>query len=97
MYLTQSPDIAARTLGEDTVIMSMMDSTIFMLNSVGTVIWNSADGATPLSKIISERICPEFDVSGEQASADSREFVDELAKHGILRISETPVSPGEAL
>ncbi len=96
MYLTQSADIAARTLGEDTVIMSTLDSTVFMLNSVGTAIWNAADGATPLSRIVRERVCAEFDVSGEQAIADAMEFVDELAKHGILHLSDAPVSPKEA-
>jgi len=96
MYLTQSNDIAARTLGDDTVIMSTLDSTIFMLNSVGSAIWNGADGKTPLSRIVNERICPEFDVSDEQAFADAKEFVDEMAKHGILLIHDAPVSPKEA-
>ena len=96
MYLTQSTDIAARTLGDDTLIMSTLDSTIFMLNSVGTAIWNAADGATPLSRIVQEHVCPEFEVSEEQAFADAKEFVDELAKHGILLISDAPVSPKEA-
>ncbi|MGA9062501.1 MAG: PqqD family protein [Terracidiphilus sp.] len=96
MYLTQSADIAARTLGDDTIIMSTLDSTVFMLNSVGTAIWNAADGATPLSRIVQERICPEFDVSDEQALADAKEFVDELVKHGILSISDAPVPPKEA-
>jgi len=95
MYLTQSPDIAARTLGEDTVIMSTLDSTIFMLNSVGTAIWNAADGATPLSRILQERVCAEFDVTDEQAFADAKEFIDELSKHGILLISDTPFPPKE--
>ncbi len=97
MYLTQSSDIAARTLGEDTVIMSTLDSTIFMLNSVGTAIWNAADGATPLSRIIQERVCAEFDVTDEQAFADAKEFIDELSKRGILLISDTPVPPKETI
>lgn len=97
MYLTQSSDIAARTLGEDTVIMSTLDSTIFMLNSVGTAIWNAADGATPLSRIIQERVCAEFDVTDEQAFADAKEFIDELSKHGILLISETPFFQKETI
>lgn len=96
MYLTQSADIASRTLGEDTIIMSTLDSTVFMLNSVGTAIWNAADGATPLSKIIRERVCAEFEVSDEQAFEDAAEFVDELAKHGILLLSDAPVPPKEA-
>lgn len=96
MYLTQSADIASRTLGDDTIVMSTVDSTVFMLNSVGTAIWNAADGATPLSQIIRERVCAEFDVSDEEAVADAKEFIDELAKHGILLISDAPVPPKEA-
>jgi hypothetical protein len=92
-YLTQSADIASRTIGDDTLIMSTLDSTIFMLNSVGTAIWNSADGATPLSRIVHDKVCSEFDVTNEQALADAKEFVDELAKHGILTLSDNPVPP----
>ncbi len=95
-YLTQSADIAARTIGDDTIIMSTLDSTVFVLNSVGTAIWNAADGATPLSRIVEERVCPEFDVGDEQALADAAEFVDELVKHGILLISDVPAAPKEA-
>jgi Coenzyme PQQ synthesis protein D (PqqD) len=91
MYLTQSADIASRTLGDDTIIMSTLDSTVFMLNSVGSAIWNAADGATPLSKIIREQVCAEFDVNNEEAFADAKEFVDELVKHGILLVSDAPV------
>jgi Coenzyme PQQ synthesis protein D (PqqD) len=95
IYPTQSADTASRTIGDDTLIMSTLDSTIFMLNSVGSAIWNCADGATPLSRIVHERVCAEFDVTDEQALADAREFVDELVKHGILHLSDTPVSPKE--
>jgi hypothetical protein len=92
MYLTQSADIAARTLGDDTLIMSTIDSTIFVLNSVGTAIWNAADGKTPLSQIVDERVCSEFEVTGEEAYADATEFVGQLAEHGILHVADAPVS-----
>jgi Coenzyme PQQ synthesis protein D (PqqD) len=94
-FLTQSADIASRTIGDDTLIMSTLDSTIFMLNSVGSAIWNSADGATPLSRIVHEKVCSEFDVTDEQALADAQEFIDELVKYGILSISDAPVPPQE--
>jgi hypothetical protein len=97
IYLTQSPDTAARTIGEDTLIMSTIDSTIFVLNSVGTAIWNAADGATPLSRIIQDRICTDFEVTDEEAFVDAKEFVGQLAEHGILSISDAPNSPKEAL
>lgn len=91
MYLTQSTDIASRTLGDDTIIMSTVDSTLFMLNSVGTTIWNAADGVTPLSRIIEERVCTEFDITRERAAEDANEFVKELVDHGILSLSDSPV------
>jgi Coenzyme PQQ synthesis protein D (PqqD) len=92
-YLAQSADIAARVLGDETIIMSTLDSTIFMLNPTGTVIWQAADGNTPLSRIIEEKVCAEFDVPVEQASEDARDFVEELAKHGILLVSDEPIPP----
>lgn len=90
-YLAKSRDIAARTLGDETIVMSTLDSTIFMLNPTGSAIWAAADGNTPLSRIIEEKVCAEFDVPVEQASADARQFIDELAEHGILIVSDRPI------
>lgn len=91
IYLTQSADIASRTLGDDTIIMSTLDSTVYMLNAVGTAIWNGADGATPLSAIVEERVCANFEVTREQAITDAQEFVKELSEHKILCISDSPL------
>ena len=90
-YLAKSTDIAARTLGDETIIMSTLDSTIFMLNPTGTAIWQAADGNTPLSRIIEDKVCAEFDVPVEQASSDAQQFIDELAEHGILIVSDHPI------
>jgi len=74
------------------MIMSAVDSTFFTLNEVGTVIWQAADGQTPLSAIIAGKICPEFDVSPEEAQRDAEQFVSELSQHGILRLSHQPIA-----
>jgi hypothetical protein len=94
-YLSQSENIAARTIGDDTLIMSTLDSTVFVLNAVGTAIWNAADGNTALSQIVHDRVCSEFDISENEAYADAEEFVGQLAEHGILSVSDAPVSPEE--
>ena len=90
-YLAKSVDIAARRLGDETIIMSTLDSTIFMLNPTATAIWQAADGNTPLSRIIEDTVCAEFDVPVEEASADAQQFVEELAEHGILLVSDHPI------
>lgn len=90
-YVARSKYVAARMLGEEMVIMSGRDSTLFTLSPVGTAIWNAADGQTTLEQI-AERVCEEFEVERDTAIADAREFVAQLAEHGIVLISEQPIS-----
>lgn len=83
------------------MIMSATDSTFFTLNEVATAIWQAADGRTPLSDIVVNNICREFDVESGQARQDADQFVSELSEHGILLVSEQPItspstSPPEA-
>jgi Coenzyme PQQ synthesis protein D (PqqD) len=73
------------------MIMSSTDSTLFSLSEVGTVIWQAADGKTPLSSIVKNRICVEFDVALDEAYRDAETFTEELASHGIVRVSNEPI------
>jgi len=91
LYIARSKEIAARVLDGEMMIMSARDSTLFTLNDVGTVIWQAANGETPLEEIVERKICPEFDVEPEEALKDAEEFVRELAGHGILILSDRPI------
>ena len=90
-YVAKATTIASRLLGEETIIMSTLDSTLFSLNPTGSVIWENADGQTLLSRIVDEKVCTEFDITLEQARADAEEFVGQLAEHGILVVSDQPI------
>jgi len=92
MYIARSPRIAARMLGKEMLVMSAQGSTLFTLNPTATVLWQAADGATPLDEIVERSICAEFDVKPEDAMRDAEELAEKLAKHGILLISEQPIS-----
>jgi Coenzyme PQQ synthesis protein D (PqqD) len=74
------------------MIMSAVDSTFFTLNEVATAIWQAADGHTPLSDIVANKICQEFDVDSHQAWQDTEQFVGELSQHGILLVSDHPIA-----
>lgn len=89
-YIARSMAIAARMLGGEMMIMSTVDSTFFTLNQVATAIWQAADGRTPLAEIVARIVCEEFDVEPEVACRDAEQFVDELALHGILLVSDRP-------
>lgn len=91
-YIARSEQVAARLLDGQMIIMSALDSTLFNLNAVATLIWQAADGRTPLSKIVADRICTEFDVPLDVANRDAEEFVRELASHGILTVLDRPVA-----
>jgi hypothetical protein len=95
-YIARSSAIAARLLGDEMMVMSTADSTFFTLNEVASVIWQAADGSTPLSEIVVGKICQEFDVDQEQAQRGAERFVDELSQHGILLVSDKPLIDSSA-
>ena len=91
-YVARSSEIAARRLGSEMMIMSAKDSTLFTLNEVATAIWEAADGATPLKVIVERDICPVFQVELEVALRDAESLAENLAGHGILVLSDKPMS-----
>ena len=90
-YIARSSQTAARLLGDEMVIIPAGDSRVFSLNEVATVIWEAADGRTPLDEIISNRVCAKFDVAPQVALEDAEELVQELAGKGILLVSDQPI------
>jgi len=96
LYVARSPRIAARMLGEEMLVMSGQGSTLFTLNPTATILWQAADGATPLHEIVERRICSEFEVQPEEAMRDAEVLAEDLAEHGILLISEQPIARPDA-
>jgi len=91
VYLGRNPRIAARRLGEEMLVMAAQGSTLFTLNPTATILWQAADGATPLDEIVERHICPEYDVEPEEAIRDAETLAEDLSRHGILVISENPI------
>src|SRR5207245_3403966 len=87
VYLAQSQRTAWRIYDGEAVLLCPDDSTLNTLNAVGTLIWESADGKTPLSAIVA-RICEEFDVDPERAQRDTTDFIAKLSARGLLTVSE---------
>ena len=92
-YVARGTDVASRLMGGEMMVMSTRDSTLFSLNSVATVIWEAADGVTPLDEIVANRICKEYDVSPEVAMKDAEALIEQLASHGILIVSDEVIVP----
>lgn len=91
-YVARSKAIAARALGDETMVMSSTNSTLFTLDEVASVIWEAADGVTPLDEIVAHKICTQYDVAPEVALKDAEAVVEDLAGHGILLLSDQPLA-----
>lgn len=96
-YIARSSAIASRVLAGETMVMSVTDSTFFTLNEVASAIWQAADGVTPLEEIVTRNVCPSFEITPQAALADAQDFVRELATHGILQVSNSPICARETL
>jgi hypothetical protein len=92
-YIARAADAAARHIGDELMVMSGRDSSLFSLNETAAALWEAADGATPLEQIVELHICAEFEVDPATALADAEEVTRELASHGILIVSDVPI-PG---
>ena len=91
-YVSRTTAIAARVLGDETMVMSAADSTLFTLDEVATVICEAADGVTPLEEIVTKKICTQFEVTPEVALRDAESFVEQLAEHGLVLYSDRPIA-----
>jgi coenzyme PQQ synthesis protein D (PqqD) len=97
LFLARNPRVAARGLDGEMMIMSGRDSTLFTLNRTATILWQAADGTTPLEEIVQARICSEFEVEPAEALKDAEILARDLASHEILQISEEPIPPSNPL
>lgn len=88
-YPRQNPRVAWRVYDGEAVLVSPDDHRLHTLNAVGTLVWEAADGRTPVDEIAA-RVWREFDVERERAAADALAFVETLAGSGLLTISDLP-------
>lgn len=90
LYILHSSDVAARRIGDELMIMLARDSSLFSLNETAALLWQAADGKTPLAEIVAHTLCAQFDIDYDIALADATELAHSLAERGILLIAEHP-------
>lgn len=91
LYIARNPRVAARILDGEMMIMSGRNSTLFTLNKTATIVWQFADGTTPLDEIVEQRICTTFEVEPAEALQDAESLARDLASHEIIEVSEQPI------
>jgi len=91
-YIARNSFLACRTLEGGLMVMSPYDSTFFTFNEAAAIIWQAADGMTPLSEIVANKICAVFEVDHKSARKDTEKLVEELSVHGVLIVSKHPIN-----
>ena len=81
--LSIPPQVMARLVDDETVLLDLESGMYFGLDGVGQLIWQSvSEGKTPGE--IAGIIAAEFEVDEEQALADTLDFTRDLVERGLL-------------
>jgi hypothetical protein len=82
--IIKAEDVIWRRIGDDIVVIKDDGLATHILNKTAAIIWEMCDGKRGIEEIVTS-LCERFDVSPEEASADTRETIEDLTKVGILK------------
>jgi len=77
------PEIVARVLENEAVLVLPLRGQIKVLNELGARIWTLIDGVRSTGEIITT-LCQEYDTTLETATSDTSEFLTQLAERGMI-------------
>lgn len=80
---TTKPDVVARAVADEMILLDLETGVYFTLNSVGAFIWRAIESGTASDAVV-EAIVHQYEVEPEVASADYDEYVEALVAEGLL-------------
>ena len=80
------PQVMARTVGDETVILDLASGTYFGLDPVGARIWELMGEGKPLVEIC-DQMLEEYEVSREELERDTLRLAQELADQGLIGLA----------
>jgi hypothetical protein len=90
-YPALHPQVAARIIDGEAVIVLPESGQVNVLNEVGSRIWELIDGTLSVGGI-TEAIVAEYDVTAQQAERDVNEFIQELVENKMLVLASEKVA-----
>lgn len=81
--LTPSDDAVESAVGDETVILHLVNGTYYGLDPVGTRIWGMIKNGVAMPEIC-QRLTVEYDIDLATIEADARTFLTDLEAQGIL-------------
>lgn len=87
MYPHPHPQTAGRVIDGEAVLILADSSEINVLNPVGSIVFELADGTHSVADIVTT-VTEQFDVTTEQATEDVLTFLEELKNQQVMVIEE---------
>jgi Coenzyme PQQ synthesis protein D (PqqD) len=79
------PQVMARTVGDETVILDLASGTYFGLDPVGARIWELMGEGKTFAEIC-DRMLDEYEVTREELERDTLRLAQELAEQRLINI-----------
>lgn len=83
--------LIARVIDGEAIIVDFKTGDHYSLNSVGTLVWEMADGKHSIKDIVAA-ILQRYDISEAQARADLSELVSDMENENLVVLGEAPLS-----
>jgi hypothetical protein len=72
------------------ILLHLDNKFYYSLNETGSLMWQlieKSGGSMTMAAMV-EALCEHFDVTPEQARADAKEFIEDLAKEGLVTVKQ---------
>lgn len=86
-YIIRNEGAVWRDISGEVVIAERDNSTIHVLNKTASLIWTLADGTKQMEDLAAA-MCNRFDVTPEQAQAETEEFCKQLLGAGLVSLKD---------
>lgn len=81
-----APDVVARSVGDETVILDLASGTYFGLDPVGARMWQLMESGKSLAEIC-DQMMGEYDVARDTLERDALALADDLANKKLIAVS----------
>ena len=84
--ITIPPQVMARTVGDETVILDLATGTYFGLDPVGARIWELLGEGKTLAEVC-DQMLEEYEVAREELERDTLKLAQDLVAQGLVSLS----------
>lgn len=87
MRIVIDKDVIVYEEDNEIILINMIKNTFHGLDTTGTIIWKKIEQSRNFSEIV-DLVSKEFDITKEVINQDTKVFIYELEKIGVLKIYE---------